>query len=290
MTFLGSALNRALIMAAVVVIIALWAYFGVVQGLVQQYNASDARLTQDQQQYADLKRVADQKPVYVALTRQIESRLGNVETTADPRVYIPSYLKQIENLAKQDGLSVTAVTPQAAPAPSPGASAAPAPIQTVNPHVTGIAPINSAERAAGAENAQTSTTNNVAQATGATPVPGAPAPSGCSAPAGATGVGSNTARSKAVAYLNNSFTQVPINMEMSGTYAQLEKFLRDLNKFPKLIGVGNLTLSPSQNTAVGQTPTLTIVLPIVAYRLSPNAGPIPAPAATTPGARPGNGG
>ena len=275
-------------MAALAVIIALWAYFGVVQGLVQNYNASSAQLQQDVQQYNDLKRVADQKPVYIALTKQIQSRLAGVEITADPRVYIPSYLKQIENLAKQDGLSVTAVTPQAAPAPSPGSSAAPAPIATVNPHVSGIAPINSAAASAGAANAQAQVTNNVAAATGATPIPGAPA--GATVAGGSPAPGSriggsapSSARANAIAYLNNSFTQVPINMEMTGTYAQLQKFLRDLNKFPKLIGVGNLTLSPSTNTSIGETPTLTIVLPIVAYRLSPGAGPVPAPGAPASG-------
>ncbi len=296
MTFLSSPLNRALIIGAIVIIIGLLAFFMVVQPLTQQYDASNARLQQDITTYDDLKRVADQKPVYIALEHQIETRLNGVETTADPRVYIPSYLKQIENLAKQDGLDVTAVTPQAAPAPSPGASGAPAPIQTVSPHVTGIAPISSASRVAGEANAQAQTTNGVAQATGATPIPGSAPAAGAPGTAAGTaaaggrvppGAASSTARANAIAYLNNSFTQVPINMEMSGTYAQLEKFLRDLNKFPKLIGVGNLTLSPNQNTGVGETPTLTIVLPIVAYRLSPSAGPAPA---ASPAPAAGNGG
>ncbi len=79
-------------------------------------------------------------------------------------------------------------------------------------------------------------------------------------------------------YLSQSFETVPINMELSGTYTDLQKFLRDLNKFPKLIGVGSVTLT-STHGAVGETPKLHIVLPIAAYRLSPNG---PAPQATQP--------
>jgi Tfp pilus assembly protein PilO len=102
----------------------------------------------------------------------------------------------------------------------------------------------------------------------------------------------SSARENAIAYLNQSFTQVPINMELSGTYAQLETFLTDLNKFPKLIGVGNVTLSPATHAGVGETPTLTITLPIVAYRLSPTQGTLPPPAPPGSGApaATGNGG
>jgi Tfp pilus assembly protein PilO len=281
MTFLSSPLNRVLILIALFAIIGLFAYFSIVQPAVQQYNESQARLIQDQQTYSDLKRVADQKPQYLALTKQIQQRLGNVELTADPRVYIPSYLKQIENLAKQDGLQVTAVTPQAVPVPSPGASTAPA--TGAQATANAIPAIGAAARAAGASNAQTGVTNAAAQAPGATPVPG---PAGAAQPVvpGSSTVtgppGSPSARANAIAYLNQSFTQVPINMELSGTYSKLEKFLRDLNKFPKLIGVGNLSMTPSTGQPVGETPTLTVVLPIVAYRLSPSgAGPQAVPTA-----------
>jgi len=296
MTFLASPLNRALLLAAVIVIVAISAYFLVVQGMVQQYQASQARLAQDNQSYDDLKRVADQKPVYIALTKQIQSRLSGVELTADPRVYIPSYLKQIENLAKQDGLQVTSVTPQAAPAPSPGASTAPS-ASGAQQAASAIPAINSASRALGAENAQSQVTSGVAQTTGnGTPAPGAAAPAGsrAGAPAGPAGsgaaaAGSPSARANAIAYLNQSFTSVPINMELSGTYSQLEKFLRDLNKFPKLIGVDNLSMTPGANQGVGETPTLTVVLPITAYRLSPSAAGAPA-VPPAPAGAPGNGG
>jgi Tfp pilus assembly protein PilO len=286
MTFLSNPLNRIIVIAAIFVLILAFAFFSVVQPTLQQYKQSEDRLSQDITTYNDLKRVADQKPEYVALTKQIQSRLAHVELSADPRVYIPSYLKQIENLAKQDGLQVTAVTPQAAPAPSPGASAAPAsgPQAAAN----AIPGVNAAARAAGASNAQTGVTNGVAEATGATPVPGPghPAPSpGPNAPGKAGAPAPSSARANALAYLNQSFTAVPISMELAGTYAQLEKFLRDLNTFPKLIGVGLLTLTPGSHQTVGETPTLTIILPITAYRLSPSsAGALPAPVATPPAA------
>ena len=282
MTFLSSPLNRALLIAALIVVIGLVAFFFGIQPVQNQFNAAQQRLAQDQQTYSDLKRVADEKPQYLALTKQIQTRLQGVELTADPRVYIPSYLKQIEDLAKKDGLQVTAVTPQAAPAPSPGASATPGPIATVNPTISAVAPINSARAAAGSSNAQTATTNGVATATGATPIPGSNPPPGTQPATTGTGkVGASapsSARENAIAYLNQSFTQVPINMELAGTYSQIETFLRDLNKFPKLIGVGNVTLAPSAHSGVGETPTLTITLPIVAYRLSPTQGTVPPPA------------
>ena len=283
MTFLSSPLNRIIVLAALFAIIFAFAFFSVVQPTLQQYKQSQDRLQQDVTTYNDLKRVADQKPLYLALTKQIESRLAGVEQSADPRVYIPSYLKQIENLAKQDGLQVTAVTPQAVPAPSPGASAAPAsgPQAAAN----AIPGINAAARAAGASNAQTGVTNGVAAATGATPIPGPGKPGASPAPGAAGQVGTPSARANALAYLSNSFTQVPINMELSGTYAQLETFLRHLNTFKKLVGVGNLTLTPGGHQAVGETPTLTIVMPIIAYRLSPSTtGAQPVPAPTPPGA------
>ena len=296
MTFLSSPLNRALLIAALIVVIGLLAFFTIVQPLQQQYSASQQRLAQDQQTYSDLKRVADEKPQYLALTKQIQTRLAGVELTADPRVYIPSYLKQIEDLAKNDGLQVTAVTPQAAPTAAPGSSPTPGPIATVNPNISAVAPINNARAAAGAANAQANTTNGVATATGATPIPGANPPPGTQRATTASGkLGTSvpsSARANAIAYLNQSFTQVPINMEFAGTYAQLEKFLVDLNKFPKLIGVGNVTLTPSLHVGVGETPTLTIVLPIVAYRLSPTQGaaPPPVPPGSAGPAASGNGG
>lgn len=288
MTFLSNPLNRVILLVAIFVIVGLASYFMVVQPTLTQYSQSEARLAQDQQTYADLKRVADQKPVYMALTNQIQSRLRNVELTADPRVYIPSYLKQIEALAKKDDLLVTAVTPQVVATPSPGPSTAPAsgPQAAAN----AIPPLAAAARVAGASNTQTGTTNGVAAATGATPVP--PLPGRPGATPGPGGPVKNTAptsaRANAIAYLSQSFTTVPINMELAGTYTQLEQFLRDLNKFPKLIGVGNLTMTPGSNAAVGETPTLTIMLPINAYRLSPSSGTIQPLPAASPAA--GNGG
>lgn len=288
MNFLANPLNRALIIGAVAVVIAIFAYFSVVQPAVTQYNASATRLQQDEQTYDDLKRVADQKPTYLALTKQIQSRLSGVELTADPRAYIPSYLKQIENLAKTDGLEVTSVTPQATPAPSPGPSGAPAASTAGGPQAVAhtVPMINNAAQAVGSEAAQSQATQNVQAATGGpTPTSGQPA-----APAGQAGMthgvpaATASARANAIVYLNQSFSQVPINMELSGTYTQFEKFLRDLNKFPKLIGVGNATLTPGTSAGVGESPTLTIVLPIVAYRLSPGAGGnMPPPGAATGG-------
>jgi len=86
MNFLSSPLNRALLIGALIVIVGLLAFFWIVQPTQQQYDASQQRLTQDQQTYADLKRVADQKPVYLALTKQIQTRLTGVELNADPRL------------------------------------------------------------------------------------------------------------------------------------------------------------------------------------------------------------
>lgn len=285
-------LNRMLIVAAVLVVVAIAAYFLLIQGKLNQVAQSKAQLDSLQMQYADLKRVADQKPLYLSLIKQVQSRLTGVELTADARAYIPSYLKQIEDLAKRDGLIVTAVVPQPLPTPSGSPTATPAAggaTGVQNIPVIGQ-PLKQAGKALNASNTQTAETNNVAAQTGATPIPGytpMPVPSGGVAPnvpqAGAKPA-ANSARANAIVYLNQSFSQVPINMELSGSYAQLQKFLRDLNRFPKLIGVGNVTIS-SQQKVVGETPTLHIVLPIVAYRLSPNG---PAPAATAQPA--GNGG
>jgi len=280
MNFLANPLNRVLLLVAAALLIGLLGFVWAIQPKMQQYAASQQQLAQDQQTYADLKRVADQKPEYLALQNQVQSRLRNVENTADPRVYIPSYLKQIEDQARKDGLEITSVTPVATPVPNPNAT--PAPGSSGVPAAVHNNPvIQSAANAAGAQ-VQNAESNQIAAANGASPAPAAgnaTAAPGRGAPAQSA---ASSARAKAIAYLNTSFTQVPINMELSGTYNQLEQFLRDLNKFPKLLGVGNLTLSPGGNTGVGETPTLNIVLPIIAYRLSPSAAP-PTPAPAAPG-------
>ena len=299
-------LNRNIILAAIIVVIAFVAYFVTYQPKNNELTADRTHLDQLNTTYADLKRVADQKPEYLALERQIQTRLTGVELTADTRAYIPSYLKQIEALATRDGLTVTSVVPQPLPTPS----GSPTPASSANAGlsaVSSVAPIRAAARVAGAEGGVSEQINSTAAQTGeagangqaqnGTPAPGAPAAAGASS----TGVTSTTisagakpgpsatpsARQNAIAYVNQSFQQVPVNMELSGTYTQLQTFLRDLNKFPKLIGVGDVTLTPMLQPAVGETPSLHIVLPITAYRLSAGAAAAPASSATP---APGNGG
>ncbi len=306
MNFQLTPLNRNIILAAVIVVIGFIAYFSTYQPKSNELKADQAQLQQLQQNYDDLKRVADEKPEYLALEHQIQSRLTGVELTADTRAYIPSYLKQIEALATHDGLTVTAVVPQPLPTPSGG----PTPASTANPGmsaVSSIAPIRSAARVAGAEGGVSDQINNTAAATGeagaqgqtqnGTPAPSEPGAVGASG----TGVTSTTvtagggkprasaatsARQNAIVYVNRSFQVVPVNMELSGTYAQLQTFLRDLNKFPKLIDVGDVTLTPSLQAIIGETPALHIVLPIKAYQLT--AGPAGSQPAAAPAT--GNGG
>lgn len=282
MTFLANPLNRVLLLVAAAILIGFLGFVELIQPKQQQFAASQQQLAQDNQTYADLKRVADQRPEYLALQNQVMERLQNVEKSADPRVYIPSYLKQIEDRARLDGLEITSVTPVATPAPS--ATATPAPGGAPAP-VHNNAFIQGAANAAGAQVQNTESTQ-IAAANGVTPAP-APGSNATAAPGHGAPAQSaqSSARAKAIAYLNESFTQETINMELAGTFTQLEQFLRDLNKFQKLVGVGNVTLAPGAHTGVGETPTLTITMPITAYRLvqGANAAPTPAPAA------PGNG-
>lgn len=272
-----SNLNRILIVVGVLALVAIGAYFMVVQPKLQQVAQSQAQLDNLQAQYADLKRVADQKPLYLALIHQVQARLTGVELSADPRAYVPSYLKQIEDLAKRDGLIVTAVVPQATATPAAGATTAPAAIATVNPAIQGavggVAKAAAARNAANAaaQNENNQMTQSGAPVAGASPLPGASVAPGTPVKTVAT----TSPRVNAQVYLSQSFEEVPINMELSGTYTDLQKFLRDLNKFPKLLGIGSVTLT-SQHAGIGETPKLHVVLPIIAYRLSPN-GPPPAP-------------
>lgn len=261
-----SVFNRILIVSGIFVIIAVLGYFFMFQPKKHQEDVTRAEIADLQSQYDELKRVADQKPLYLALTDQIRARLKGVEVTADPRTYIPSYMKQIETLAAQDSLIVTAVTPQVTPAPSPGPSATPGanPRTPVLPGPLAGAAGNIAH-GLGAGNAQ-SAQGNV--------VPARPAGGvATSAPGGAPGtnppgVQPGTPRAAALAYINQSFTQVPIAMTFDGRYESFERFLRDLAKFQKLIGVGEVTLAGSAGGS-----RLKITLPITAYRLSPNAPP-----------------
>jgi Tfp pilus assembly protein PilO len=308
MNFQLTPLNRNLIIAAIIVVIGFVAYFSMYQPKHNELVSDQTRLAQLQQNYTDLKRVADQKPQYLALEQQIQTRLSGVELTADNRAYIPSYLKQIEDLAKRDGLTVTSVVPQPLPTPS-GAPAAAAPANAAGTSAAENLPgvghvLTSAANAAGGASMRAAQTNNTAAATGeAGPngqtQNGTPAPSAGGTVAATSGsmtvpangkpgpAATTTARQNAIIYVNQSFQQVPVNMELAGTFTQLQQFLRDLNKFPKLIGVGSVTLNPALQTPVGLTPTLHIVLPITAYRLTtgqpPASQPTAAPAA-------GNGG
>ena len=280
-----SVFNRILIVGGIFVVIALLGFFFVFQPKKQQENLTRAQIADLQAQYDELKRVADQKPLYLALTEQIRSRLKGVEVTADPRTYIPSYLKQIENLASQDGLLVLSVTPVATAAPTPGPSATPG--TTVHTPilpgpVAGVAGnITHGLGAGNAQSAQTAAGQPPGAAGVATAAPG-------SVPGtNPQGVQPGTPRAAALAYLNQSFTQVPIGMSLDGRFENFERFLRDLAKFQKLIGVGDVTLTGTTEAAAGSR--LKITLPITAYRLSPNAppngplvGPTPTPA---PGAK-----
>jgi Tfp pilus assembly protein PilO len=284
-----STFNRILIVGGLFLVIALLGFFFVVQPKKNQEAVTIAQINDLQGQYDELKRVADQKPLYLALNDQIRKRLTGVEVTADPRSYIPSYMKQIEDLARRDGLVVTSVSPQATPAPSPVPSGAPTPAAgtpLTNLPVVG-APLKQATHVLGAENARAVTTNEAIG--GTSPVPRGPTPLPGQAPGtNPPGVAAGSARAAALAYLNQSFTQVPVNMEFQGRYEQFETFLRDLSKFPKLLGVGDVTLVPTGNITIGVSPPLKITLPVTAYRLSPNAaqapGPI-APASPAPGGK-----
>jgi Tfp pilus assembly protein PilO len=303
MNFQLTPFNRNIILAAVIVVIAFIAYFSTYQPKNNELTADRSHLAQLTQNYDDLKRVADQKPEYLALEHQIQSRLSGVELTADTRAYIPSYLKQIEALATHDGLIVTAVVPQPLPTPTGGpapAAAAPGGPQAI---ANAVPAIGAASRVAGASNAESQQISATAAQTGEAGPQGqtqngTPAPTGGTA---GTGVASTTlaagakpgpsatpsARQNAIVYVNQSFQVVPVNMELSGTFADLQTFLRDLNKFPKLIEVGDVTLTPSVQAIVGETPSLHIVLPIKAYRLTAGEPVVPQ---TNAAPAPGNGG
>jgi len=269
-----STFNRIIIVAGLFLIIALIGYFFIVQPKMTQVKVTQAEITDLQAQYAELKRVADQKPLYLAFEKAIRARLTGVEVTAVPKTYIPSYLKQIENLAKSEGLDVVSVSPAATAPPAPGASPTPPASITRPPSAIQNLVPTGVTHAAGVE---------ANRSLEASPKPGAAPGANVRTPGVPQVSGPPTAREAAISYLNQSFTQVPVNMELAGRYDQFEKFLRDLSKFPKLIGVGDVTLS-SNSIDVGVRPRLKIVVPVTAYRLSPNAPPGPAtPAARRPG-------
>ena len=286
MSFQLSPFYRNLIIAAIVLVIAFVGYYSMYQPKHNELVADQSKLASLQQNYDDLKRVADQKPQYLALEQQIRTRLAGVELTADNRSYIPSYLKQIEDLAKRDGLAVTSVVPQPLPTPSGGSSAAPVAPASGPASLSKIPAINSAVNAAGGASMQAAKTTETAAAVGEAgpqgqPQNGTPAPAAAGAAGNAKPVtsASTTARENAIVYVNQSFQQVPVNMELSGTFTQLQQFLRDLNKFPKLIGVSSVTLNPISAGLVGVTPTLHITLPITAYRLTAGQPVAPQPVA-----------
>jgi Tfp pilus assembly protein PilO len=74
-------------------------------------------------------------------------------------------------------------------------------------------------------------------------------------------------------------------MSLDGRFENFGRFLRDLAKFQKLIGVGDVTLSGNESAAGGSR--LKITLPITAYRLSPNAPPSGPLVTPTPTPKPG---
>jgi len=282
-----STLNRVLIIGGLFLIIALLGFFFVVQPKRQQESVTRGQIADLQAQYDNLKRVADQKPLYLAFTDQVRKRLKGVEVTADPRMYIPSYLKQIEDLAGRDGLVVTSVTPQATPSPSPAPSGAPSPGPVQKPNLPGpiAQPFNQVAKGIGSQNATATQAN---QANGATPRPGETPVAGGTPIPGQPQTQISPERAAALAYLNQSFSQVPVNMEFDGRYENIERFLRDLAKFQKLIGVGDLTIQAQGNNEVGVSPHLKIALPIVAYELASaqQSGPLVMPTPTPkPGAR-----
>jgi len=179
------------------------------------------------------------------------------------------------------------VVPQPLPTPVGGTTTTPVAPGPGTSSLSKIPVINSAVNAAGGASMQAAKTSNTAAATGEAgpqgqPQNGTPAPAVNGAavnPVPATNA-TPSARENAIVFVNQSFQQVPVNMELVGTYTQLQQFLRDLNKFPKLIGVSSVTLSPVFNAPAGDTPSLHITLPITAYRLTAGQPVVPQPVAS----------
>ena len=124
-----STLNRILIVSGVLVIASIGLFFIVFQPKQNASSASRAQTRRSRSRNTTRPQAQSRiKSHYTSrLIKQIRSRLDGVEVTADPRAYIPSYLKQIEDLATRDGLTVTAVVPQPLPTPSGSPPPGPAP-------------------------------------------------------------------------------------------------------------------------------------------------------------------
>ena len=137
---------------------------------------------------------------------RVRAHIAAVEQKLPQRKEIPALLTAMEQFTKQVGVTLDSIRPGPLTPVAPAAAATPAP----------------------------ATTAAQAPATAATQ---APATAG-QGPAGGSGQGPAHPQRSAV------YSSMPVDISLSGTFAQVVEYLRDLRSFPRLIIVDSVSLTP----------------------------------------------
>ncbi len=162
-----------------------------------------------QEQLNNSQKIADRLPIARREFLDAQAQLGFLEQGVTSKVYVPTFLRQIEELGRENHLKVVAVRPQ--------------PAQTK--------PATSAKSSAADAEAGDK------KKSAAKPPPPDP------------------------------YDKLELDMEVSGKYWDVVRFMYDITSFPKIIAVNDIQISPSGQTDVKSSPALSVRFNATAFIL-----------------------
>lgn len=223
----------------ILIILAAVIFFGCVlayMGAAGKLRAVATELKSKEQQVADAERVA--KTLEESRLRYLDTRaqIRYLESSVSTQAYVPTLLKQLEQLGRSVKLKVVSVRPRPVAVAAPtrrlnsGAEAAKGNVEAAS------------QQKAGSDGAQTA------------------------------------------AAVDKPYDELPIDLELEGSYVSTMEFLYGLISFPKIIAVNRVELSPAGATAAFKSPMLSIRLSVTAFVLKED-GPVAEPDAPVPSAK-----
>jgi Tfp pilus assembly protein PilO len=217
--------KKAIAVLAVVVL----GQVGVGVVLFVQQQAALARATgvldQKKAQLEEGSRLASRLAYTDEELRRDRQRLKNLETGVPNAGYIPTLLRQVENLARTTNNTVKGVRPQLEVTPTPTKIQ-----KRTDPEAEEKAEKNPATKPKAAE----------------------------------------------------PYNRLRIQLNLTGTYANSQRFIQQLTQFPKIVSVDGVTLRPRPDEGAGGQPLLDVEMNLTAFIMKDGAVPSSIPTGNTP--------